>query len=1341
MANTFKIKTSAGTATLEGKEGFDILKIGEMGYSYVSGDSDGGDRLFIGIGPANSNGYAGEYVTIAGEYYTQLLSAPIGKLKGGKALIVDANGKIETQSGTLNIDDLEFTDATVAATSGALTLRGFDGTVSFGGDRLTDVATPTAGTDGVNKDYVDNLDLLHANADENLAGTGNITAGDRLEIKGSFNTNTKRHDLADGAQVDIYLDSDVTGLSSLEVDNIRIDGNTISTLSGNMVLDPTPGGDEGTLVVQGNLQVEGTTTTINSTTLKVDDKNIELARGAIDANAADSAGISVQGANAHIYYKATPDTWNFNRKVVAPNIKLEGPDGTPGAIEGSYAGFDSDFNSKSTDDLTEGDNLYYTTARHNSDTLTQVDSSYVQARQTPQDFAYSSLTGSPTNVSTFSNDANYLDSVTVQNVVDATYIDGLVNLNYLDSAEAIALIDSAHVQSRQDFAYSSLTGVPTNVSTFSNDANYLDSTTVQGVINSSYITGLVDTTFLDSAEVISIVDSTYVNARLDTTAFLDSAEAIELIDSAHVQARQTPQDFSYSSLTGAPTNVSSFTNDANYLDSTTVQGVINQAYVTDLIDTTYLDSAEAIALIDSAHVQARQIKYNTSDFTDSDYVTSYVTGLPVSTFDNDKRYLDSNSVTNFVDSAYVQARQNDSVGTATLATNAENLGGQPPSYYTDWNNITNPPAILDTVDVSNIIVNDVDKAFVDGLGINADKLDGLDRQQFLRADQSDSMVGSLHIDSNLVIGGYIAGPEIFYIDPNTVGDNTGKVVIKGNLQVDGTETIVNSTTVTINDKNIILADSAADSAEADGAGITVNGSNATITYNATSDKWEFNKDIAAGNINATVTGTFTGFDSDFDARLATKTTTDVAEGTNLYYTTARHDSDTLVQVDSAYVQARQDYAYSSLTGAPTNVSSFANDANYLDSTTVTGVIDQTYVRSHIDAPYVQTLIDATYLDSAEAIALIDSDYVRARSSNQTLDTTSEVDFATVDAPIVFTAKNAQGSTITKGQVVYVNGVSGEVPTVRLANAGSSATMPAFGLAYANANNNSEVSVVTFGNLTGVDTSAFSAGDTLYVDTTNGALTNVKPAGESNLLQNIGKVVRSHASAGVIRVGGAGRTAATPNLDNDQFFLGNDSNYAVATDFTAAVTSVVDSNFVRNRVPTDQDLRTTDSVTFSGLTVSGDLNVTGNTYQVNTIAYTINDPLIHLADSNEQSDVVDIGTIGHYYRDGQRRHTGIFRDASNEEYYIFNNMVDSAFDSALPPNVINRSATDFELSTLNVGTLRGIYAGFDSDFSQKTTSDLTEGSNLYYTTARANTDIDTRVDNAYVQEGRIMPIVP
>ncbi len=46
------------------------------------------------------------------------------------------------------------------------------------------------------------------------------------------------------------------------------------------------------------------------------------------------------------------------------------------------------------------------------------------------------------------------------------------------------------------------------------------------------------------------------------------------------------------------------------------------------------------------------------------------------------------------------------------------------------------------------------------------------------------------------------------------------------------------------------------------------------------------------------------FDSSFDTRLATKTTDDVGEGSNLYYTTSRTDSDVLVLVDSNYVVSR-----------------------------------------------------------------------------------------------------------------------------------------------------------------------------------------------------------------------------------------------------------------------------------------------------------------------------------------------------------------------------------------------------------------------------------------------------
>ena len=60
---------------------------------------------------------------------------------------------------------------------------------------------------------------------------------------------------------------------------------------------------------------------------------------------------------------------------------------------------------------------------------------------------------------------------------------------------------------------------------------------------------------------------------------LDSAGVTLLVDSDYVQARQTPQDFAYSSLTGAPTALSSFTNDTNFVDSV---GVISAVTSSDL---------------------------------------------------------------------------------------------------------------------------------------------------------------------------------------------------------------------------------------------------------------------------------------------------------------------------------------------------------------------------------------------------------------------------------------------------------------------------------------------------------------------------------------------------------------------------------------------------------------------------------------------------------------------------------------------------------------------------------------------------------------------------------------
>src|SRR5210317_1158095 len=102
---------------------------------------------------------------------------------------------------------------------------------------------------------------------------------------------------------------------------------------------------------------------------------------------------------------------------------------------------------------------------------------------------------------------------------------------------------------------------------------------------------------------------------------------------------------------------------------------------------------------------------------------------------------------------------------------------------------------------------------------------------------------------NILTTGYIAGPATFTIDPAAVGDNTGTLVVAGNLQVDGTTTTINSTTMEVDDLNITLASGAANAAAANGAGITVDGASATITYDGTNDEWDFNKSV---NVTGTI---------------------------------------------------------------------------------------------------------------------------------------------------------------------------------------------------------------------------------------------------------------------------------------------------------------------------------------------------------------------------------------------------------------------------------------------------------------------------------------------------------
>jgi hypothetical protein len=105
-------------------------------------------------------------------------------------------------------------------------------------------------------------------------------------------------------------------------------GSTNLTLTGELrgpstlVIDPAAVGDNtGTVEIKGNLTVQGTTTTINSTTLTVDDKNIVLADGQSTLAGIDTAGIDFGSTTVRLRYNYNGGT-NSGLSIEGTNVGI-----------------------------------------------------------------------------------------------------------------------------------------------------------------------------------------------------------------------------------------------------------------------------------------------------------------------------------------------------------------------------------------------------------------------------------------------------------------------------------------------------------------------------------------------------------------------------------------------------------------------------------------------------------------------------------------------------------------------------------------------------------------------------------------------------------------------------------------------------------------------------------------------------------------------------------------------------------------------------------------------------------------------------------------------------------
>lgn len=224
MATIIKIKNS-GTSGAPS-----AVATGEFGYSYqVGSQANGGDRLYIGTG-AETGGVAANIEVIGGKYFTDMLNHVHGTLTADSAIITDSNNKIDV----LNVDNLRLdaNSLTSTDTNGDVTIDP-NGTgninltgpvVQTGASTITGAITQTTGNVSYTTGAGGNITL-------DASATGTLTLVGALSLNGGI--------VSTG-------NSSMTGL--LDVDNLRLDGNTLSSTDTNGNINFAPNGTGETIV-------------------------------------------------------------------------------------------------------------------------------------------------------------------------------------------------------------------------------------------------------------------------------------------------------------------------------------------------------------------------------------------------------------------------------------------------------------------------------------------------------------------------------------------------------------------------------------------------------------------------------------------------------------------------------------------------------------------------------------------------------------------------------------------------------------------------------------------------------------------------------------------------------------------------------------------------------------------------------------------------------------------------------------------------------------------------------------------------------------------------------------
>jgi len=236
MASIIRVKRSTGTAAPS------TLNFGELGLTVgVGTHGNKGGRLFAGDNGSNPQ-------EVGGRYFTDLLSIAPGLVAGQVNPTTAANGfvPIVDQSGRVdqwNVDNLRLDGNTLSST-----------------DANGDILLDPAGSGEIN---VPDDTFLSFGTDKDGKIEYDENGIDKVRVSGA----------------DWQFDCGIGITGGTRIDNIAISTNTIASTSGNVLyIDPFPDGlsSDGLLIVKGSLQVDGTTTTVNSTNATLNDPVMHL---------------------------------------------------------------------------------------------------------------------------------------------------------------------------------------------------------------------------------------------------------------------------------------------------------------------------------------------------------------------------------------------------------------------------------------------------------------------------------------------------------------------------------------------------------------------------------------------------------------------------------------------------------------------------------------------------------------------------------------------------------------------------------------------------------------------------------------------------------------------------------------------------------------------------------------------------------------------------------------------------------------------------------------------------------------------------------------------------------